>query len=125
MCAVHEQQFGNRCRVRDCTGTSVPTTMACADHQSVWNKYKLDHSAGSLAGSKRMLNHQQENLDWNSKPKCEFQPHDQLALEPKKLKTFLALQPFTVLKQFVVHVVLLRHGQNLPDQSLSQISWPL
>ncbi|KDR70296.1 hypothetical protein GALMADRAFT_45018, partial [Galerina marginata CBS 339.88] len=54
-CQVHEHEFGNRCRVRDCMGTSVAPTMACENHQNVWNKYKLDHSAGSLAGSKRML----------------------------------------------------------------------
>jgi hypothetical protein len=37
--------------------------MACTDHQALYKKYKFDHSAGSLAGSKRMLNRQQEHLE--------------------------------------------------------------
>jgi hypothetical protein len=94
LCRVHEHEFGNRCRVRDCTETSVRPTKACAAHQSAWNKYQLDHSAASLAGSKRMLNRQQENLEWNPKPEQEFQPHDQPAPEPKKLKHFFGPATF-------------------------------
>ena len=65
-CQVHEHEFRNRCCVRDCTDTVFASTMACTVHQALWKKYKLDHSSGSLAGSKRMLNHHQENLPWNS-----------------------------------------------------------
>ena len=64
---MHEHEFGNRCCVRGCKETSVPDTMACTDHQGLWKKYKLDHSAGSLAGSKKMLNHQQEKSRMESK----------------------------------------------------------
>jgi hypothetical protein len=91
---VHEHEFGNRCRVRDCKGTSVPDTMACTDHQGLWKKYKLDHSAGSLAGSKRMLNRQQENLEWNTKDKHESQPHDQPPTKVKKTKHFFGPATF-------------------------------
>ena len=66
-CQIHEHEFGNKCCVKDCMGSLIPPTMACAAHQDLWNKYKLDHSAGSLAGSKRILNHCQENLPWNSR----------------------------------------------------------
>ena len=55
--------------------------MACAAHQRLWNKYKLEHSSGSLAGSKRMLNHHQEKIAWNPKNENEPQPHDQPAPE--------------------------------------------
>lgn len=51
--------------------------MACQDHQHLWLKYKNDHSSGSLAGSKRMLNRNQENLEWNPKKPREHQPHDE------------------------------------------------
>ena len=34
-CQVHENVFGNRCRVRDCTSTVVASTMACAAHQAL------------------------------------------------------------------------------------------
>ena len=93
-CQVHEHEFGNRCRVRDCTDTIIPSTMACANHQGLWNKYKLDHSAGSLAGSKRMLNRRQENLPWNSKSDPEHQPHDQPAPDPAKTKHFFGPATF-------------------------------
>jgi len=93
-CQVHEHEFGNRCRVRDCTSIIIPSTMACANHQGLWNKYKLDHSAGSLAGSKRMLNRRQENLPWNSNIDREHQPHDQPALDPAKTKHFFGPATF-------------------------------
>jgi hypothetical protein len=93
-CQVHEQEFGNRCRVRDCTDILIPSTMACANHQGLWNKYKLDHSAGGLAGSKRMLNRRQENLPWSSKSDHEHQPHDQPAPDQAKTKHFFGPATF-------------------------------
>jgi hypothetical protein len=94
LCQIHENEFGNRCRVRDCTDTVVATTMACATHQALWKKYKLDHSSGSLAGSKRMLNRHQENLPWNEREGHEQQPHDQPPPEPRKLKHFFSPATF-------------------------------
>ncbi|PPQ87722.1 hypothetical protein CVT25_011958, partial [Psilocybe cyanescens] len=93
-CQMHEHEFGNRCHVRDCTDTSIPSTMACEAHQSVWNKYKLDHSAEGLSGSKRMLNRQQENLEWNPKHEREYQPHDQPPAELKKIKHYFGPATF-------------------------------
>ena len=81
--------------------------MACASYQALLNRYKLDHLAGSLAGSKRMLNHHQEDLPWNSRNDREHQPHDQPAPDPVRPKHYLVLQPSIVLKLFVIHVVLL------------------
>ena len=94
LCQIHENEFGNRCRVRDCTGTVVATTMACTTHQALWKKYKLDHSSGSLAGSKRMLNRNQENLPWNERDGHEHQPHDQPAPEPRRFKHFFGPATF-------------------------------
>ena len=68
--------------------------MACEAHQSVWNKYKLDHSAEGLSGSKRMLNRQQENLEWNPKHEHEYQPHDQPPAELKKTKHYFGPATF-------------------------------
>jgi hypothetical protein len=50
--------------------------------------------AASLAGSNRMLNRQQENIEWNPKPEQEFQPPDQPSPEPKKLKHFFGPATF-------------------------------
>ena len=94
LCEVHEHEFGKRCCVRGCKEASVPDTMACTDHQSLWKKYKLDHSAGSLAKSKRMLNHQQENLKQNPKDKHKSQPHDQSPAKVKKTKHFFGPATF-------------------------------
>jgi hypothetical protein len=72
--------------------------MACSAHLDVWNKYKLDHSSGSLAGSKRMLNHRQENLEWNPKEATEHQPHDEAPPEPKKVKHYFGPATFYCIK---------------------------
>jgi hypothetical protein len=93
-CQMHEHEFGNRCRVRDCTDTIISPTMACAAHQGLWNKYRLDHSSGSLAGSKRMLNRRQESLPWNSQNDREHQPHDEPAPDPIKPKHYFGPATF-------------------------------
>ena len=97
-CQIHEHEFGNRCHVRDCTGTLIPSAMACAAHQALWNKYKLHHSAGSLAGSKRMLHRHQENLPWNSRNDHENQPHDQPAPDPVRPKHYFGPATFYCVK---------------------------
>jgi hypothetical protein len=94
LCQIHENVFGNRCHVRDCIGTVVAATLACATHQALWKKHKLDHSSGSLAGSKRMLNRHQENLPWNERNGHEHQAHDQPAPEPRMLKHFFSPATF-------------------------------
>ena len=94
LCQIHENEFGNRCRVRDCTGTVVAATMACETHQALWKKYKLDHSSGSLAGSKRMLNRHQESLPWSGRDGREHQPHDQPAPESRRFKHFFGPATF-------------------------------
>ena len=72
----------------------IATTMACAAHQALWKKYKLDHSAGSLAGSKKMLNCHQENLVWNPRGDHEHQPHDEPAPDPRRSKKFFGPATF-------------------------------
>jgi hypothetical protein len=93
-CQVHEHEFGDKCRVRDCTGTIIPSTMACANHQGLWNKYKVDHSTASLAGSRRMLNRHQENLPWHSRNDRENQPHDEPTPDLPKKKHFFGPATF-------------------------------
>ena len=93
-CQVHEHDFGNKCRVRDCTETIIPSTMACTNHQGLWNKYKLSHSAGSLTGSRRMLNRHQENLPWHSRSDHEHQPHDEPAPDLARTKNFFGPATF-------------------------------
>jgi hypothetical protein len=86
--------FANKCRVRDCKGIITSSSLACEDHQDIWNKYKLDHSSESLAGSKRMLNRKHESLPWSSKTNSETQPHDEPAPEIKKIQHFFGPATF-------------------------------
>jgi len=75
-CDEHEESYGNRCRVRDCTRDKVVNTQACVRHQQEWQKYKLDHSRSSLAGVKRMLQRPNESNPWQPGLRRTFQPHD-------------------------------------------------
>lgn len=93
-CQVHENEFGNRCHVRDCTDNVIASTAACAAHQDLWKKYKFDHSSAGLAGSKRRLNRHQENLAWTSTGDHEHQPHDEPAPEPRRFKHFFGPATF-------------------------------
>ncbi len=43
-CAAHENQFGNQCRVRECTSDRLLGSQACALHEPEWNKYVYQHS---------------------------------------------------------------------------------
>ena len=75
-CEQHEELYGNKCRVRNCTRLKVDNTQACVHHQQEWQKYKLDHSRSSLAGVKRMIQRPNENNPWQPGLRRAFQPHD-------------------------------------------------
>jgi hypothetical protein len=75
-CEQHEDSYGDRCRVRDCTRTKVVNTQACEHHQEEWRKYKLDHSRSSLAGVKKMLQRPNESNPWQPGLRRTFQAHD-------------------------------------------------
>ena len=56
-----------------------------------------------------------ENLAWHPATESSAQPHDQPAPEVQ-YATYFTHVGFMVLKQYVLHVKLLLHGQNLPTQ---------
>ncbi|KIJ99878.1 hypothetical protein K443DRAFT_101427, partial [Laccaria amethystina LaAM-08-1] len=43
-CAAHEDEFGNKCRVRDCLNDRLPKSQACEQHKPEWDKYVYQHS---------------------------------------------------------------------------------
>ena len=106
-CNKHKILYGNKCCIIECAQPGVCNSLACQVHQAAWQKYKFDHSHSSLAGVQRMLQRPGEmNL---------------VIIELINLMTImrilkfqeciiLDLAIFTVLKQFVHHVVLLLHG---------------
>lgn len=87
-CMIHRTQFRNRCRVRDCENNRVNDTQACQQHRNEWYKYTQSRTRSSLAGVRRMLNHPNENLEWNGERLINEQPHDEEAPEPRKHNYF-------------------------------------
>ena len=49
-CAAHENQFGNKCEVRECTNDRMCKSQACELHKCEWDKYVYQHSQQNLAG---------------------------------------------------------------------------
>jgi hypothetical protein len=64
-CPTHVTQFGNQCRVVGCRNLKVQGTQACLQHQPEWSQHLQSRTKSTLAGVRRMLNRQHENLAWN------------------------------------------------------------
>ena len=75
-CEEHETEYGNKCRIRECTRERVENTLACCPHQAEWRKYKLDHSRASFLGVKRMIQRPEESNDWQPGLRRTVQRHD-------------------------------------------------
>jgi len=54
-CAIHEREYGSKCRIIDCHKDKVHLTQACQLHKAEWNKHTHNQSPGALAGVQRML----------------------------------------------------------------------
>ena len=84
-CAFHKNEFGNRCRIKDCTNDRLAKSQACREPKSDWDKYVYQHSCQNLAGIKRKLQRPAENLEWQAEITENAQPHNQEAPEvPQK-----------------------------------------
>jgi len=77
LCSHHENEFGNRCRVRDCLNPKIVDTEACDIHQPLWEKHKQTHSRDHLMGVRRMLQRPQELQPWQNQQNHPHQPHDE------------------------------------------------
>ena len=73
-CAAHENQFENKCRVRECTNDRLPVSQACELHKPEWDRYVYQHSRQKI---KQKLQRPAENLEWNPAIIENIQPHDQ------------------------------------------------
>jgi hypothetical protein len=78
-CPTHVTQFANKCRVVGCGNAKVRGTQACVQHRQDWLRHQQSRTKSTLAGVRRMLNHQGENLAWNEsiEHEREVQPHDE------------------------------------------------
>ena len=63
-CALHEREYGSKCRVVGCHNDKLHPTQACQQHKSEWDKHIHNRSPGALAGVRRMLRRPGENVDW-------------------------------------------------------------
>ena len=87
-CADHENEFGDKCRVRNCQNDKVHTTQACEQHQGQWKKHTQNSNRDNMAGVRRMLQRPNENLPWNSVQTRDYQPHDQDSPENRRANYF-------------------------------------
>ncbi|KIJ92135.1 hypothetical protein K443DRAFT_114035 [Laccaria amethystina LaAM-08-1] len=94
-CALHEQEYGNKCRIIGCNQNRVPLTMACQQHQHEWQKHIQNRSPGALAGVHRMLQRPGENLPWLPNPIQHGQhPHDGPPLADRTVKNYFSPNRF-------------------------------
>jgi hypothetical protein len=94
-CALHEQEYGNKCRIIDCNQERVPLTMACQQHRQEWQKHLQNRSPGALAGVRRMLRRPGENLPWLPNPIQHGQhPHDGPPLADRTVKNYFSPNRF-------------------------------
>jgi hypothetical protein len=75
-CAVHEREYGSKCRIVGCQNNKVFPTQACQLHKKEWTKHIQNRSPGALAGVRRMLRRPAENLEWLPNVEHESIPHD-------------------------------------------------
>ena len=95
-CAAHVTQFGNQCRVVNCTNRKVQGTQACPQHQQDWSRHRQARTRSTLAGVCRMLNHPGENLAWNQSNERDIQPHDEDVAEVQCKNYFSPAQFYCV-----------------------------
>ena len=75
-CAIHEREYGSKCRVVGCNNNKVHPTQACHQHKSEWDKHIHNRSPGALAGVRRMLRRPGENVEWLPSLQQNSLPHD-------------------------------------------------
>jgi len=76
-CAFHENEYGAKCRVVDCTNHKVGGTQACAQHQGEWTRFKNSSGHQKVSGFRRMLRRPGESLPWQPVRESNLQPHDE------------------------------------------------
>jgi hypothetical protein len=87
-CAYHENQWGARCRMRNCDNEKVPGTQACQHHAREWDKHVKNHSRHTYHGARRQLQRPGENLPWQPAAHVNMQPHDESTPETGRKNYF-------------------------------------
>ena len=87
-CALHELEYGAKCRVCGCTNQKVDNTQACIEHQAQWKRFQNAHKSQKLSGFKRMLQQPGERMSWEPVIHQNPQPHDEAMPEAQNSNYF-------------------------------------
>ena len=119
-CAFHEHLHGAKCRVRNCDVQKVAGTQACERHQQQWNRHVQCHQRQTFLEQEGFCKGKMKIYLGNLLYKQISSLMMSLLLIIKETIIFLQITS-TVLKPYVLHVVLLLDGQSLQKQSHQQI----
>jgi len=76
-CALHESEYGAKCRVVGCSNSKTAGIQACEQHRADWNRFQTSSSRQKLSGFWRMVRRQGETLPWESASAPNPQRHDE------------------------------------------------
>jgi hypothetical protein len=76
-CALHESEYGAKCRVVGCSNSKTAGIQACEQHRADWNRFQTSSSRQKLSGFRRMVRRQGETLPWESASAPNPQRHDE------------------------------------------------
>ncbi|KAF8221489.1 hypothetical protein L208DRAFT_992735, partial [Tricholoma matsutake] len=54
-CALHETQYGAKCRVVGCSNPKIGGVQACEQHWADWNRFHASSSRQKMSGFWRMI----------------------------------------------------------------------
>jgi uncharacterized Zn finger protein (UPF0148 family) len=76
-CALHEDLYGSKCHVENCTNDKQGQTLACDAHQAKWRRFQKNHQVRQMSGYRRALRQADDTLPWMQQTSSIQQPHDQ------------------------------------------------
>jgi hypothetical protein len=85
-CALHEDLYGAKCHVANCTNDKQGQTLACEAHQAKWRRFQKYHQARQMSGYRRALRQADDTLPWMQQRSSNQQPHDQEANDSQSNK---------------------------------------
>ena len=104
-CALHELEYGARCRVVGCLNQKATGIQACEQHRADWTRFQTSSSRQKLSEFWRMVRRQGETLPWESAPVPNPQRHDE-DMPEIQWSNYFTPRHFIALKLSVLHVEL-------------------
>jgi hypothetical protein len=76
-CALHETEYGAKCRMVGCLAQKIIGTQACEEHEADWSRFQASSSRQKVSGFRRMLRRPGETLPWQPASVPNTQRHDE------------------------------------------------